>query len=224
MERIKLVTLLLLGLVLSGCAGHHVPKHARFTSYSDFRPGPENGVDLVWARIGLRDADRLKRKLARYDSVVIDQVLIVSSDDLQGNEQVDEITQYLIDAISKKINHYKPVVQKPTKNSLRLSIAISNVKTPNPILAVTSSILPYGLAISTIKKVVTGEHSNVGEATIELLVSDANTHRPLFAAIDREAGNKDFSTMIDSLDDAKDAIDWWVERLGVTLNNWQSPT
>ncbi len=102
-------------------------------------------------------------------------------------------------------------------NSLRLSIAISNVETPNPILAVTSSLLPVGLGISTISKITTGEHTNVGSATIELLASDANTDKPLFAAIDREAGNKDLSTMIDSLDDAKDAINWWVDRLGQTL-------
>ncbi|GAL30923.1 lipoprotein putative [Vibrio variabilis] len=40
---------------------------------------------------------------------------------------------------------------------------------------------------------------------------------PIIAAIDSRSGNKDFTTMIDSLDDAKDAIDWWVERLGHTL-------
>ncbi len=67
----------------------------------------------------------------------------------------------------------------------------------------TSSVLPFGLAMSTISKVTTGEHTT-GSAK-ELLVSDAQEGTPLFAAIDREAGNKDFSTMIDSLDDAKDA-------------------
>ncbi|HAS26783.1 MAG TPA: hypothetical protein DCR64_15230 [Vibrio sp.] len=30
---------------------------------------------------------------------------------------------------------------------------------------------------------------------------------------------KDLSTMIDSLDDAKDAINYWVERFGDTLQN-----
>ncbi|MEZ8782868.1 hypothetical protein AB4242_00580 [Vibrio splendidus] len=30
---------------------------------------------------------------------------------------------------------------------------------------------------------------------------------------------KDLSTMIDSLDDAKDAINYWVERLGDTLRH-----
>ncbi|CAE6921470.1 hypothetical protein ACOMICROBIO_GDFFDHBD_02004 [Vibrio sp. B1REV9] len=116
------------------------------------------------------------------------------------------------------------MVEQPGEKTLRLSIAISNVETPNPVLAVTSSILPVGLGISTISKITTGEHTNVGSATVELLVSDSQTDTPLFAAIDRQAGNKDFSTMIDSLDDAKDAINWWVDRLGVTLSQDLSQT
>ena len=28
----------------------------KFASYEDFQPGPDGGIDLVWARIGLRDA------------------------------------------------------------------------------------------------------------------------------------------------------------------------
>ncbi|MEZ8445599.1 hypothetical protein AB6C93_07010 [Vibrio splendidus] len=94
-------------IFLFGCAGGSIKTATKFTSYKDFQSGPDGGVDLVWARIGLRDAQRLKSKLDDYDSVVID----------------------------------------------------------------------------------------------------------------REAGNKDFSTMIDSLDDAKDAINYWVERLGDTLQN-----
>ena len=86
-------------------------------------------------------------------------------------------------------------------------------------LALTGELTSFGLAMSTISKVATGEHTNVGSASVELLVSDAQDGTPLFAAIDREAGNKDFSTMIDSLDDAKDAINYWVERLGDTLQN-----
>ncbi|GAK83103.1 lipoprotein putative [Vibrio ponticus] len=79
------------------------------------------------------------------------------------------------------------------------------------------------MALSTISKVTTGEHTNVGSASIELLVSDASSGQALFAAIDRQAGNKDLSTMIDSLDDAKDAINYWVDRLAITLDGWQRP-
>lgn len=219
MRSIKLALIILAGVVLVGCAGGPVQRATKFTTYEDFKPGPEGGVDLVWARIGLRDPARLKSKLDEYDSVVIDQVFVLAEEDTLGQEEIQELTDYMVSRLEDKISPYKTIVDEPNGNSLRLSIALSNVETPNPILAVTSSVLPFGLAMSTISKVTTGEHTNVGSASVELLVSDAQDGTPLFAAIDREAGNKDFSTMIDSLDDAKDAINYWVERLGVTLDN-----
>ncbi|MGF1721840.1 DUF3313 domain-containing protein [Vibrio kyushuensis] len=219
----KLLIITVTGLLLIGCS--NIPRvHAtKFTSYEDFSAGPEGGVDLVWARIGLRNQERLTAKLDEYDSVVIDQVFVVAEEGSIDEEQIEELSSYVIERLKQKIEPYKTIVEEPQGNTLRLSVALSNVETPNPILAVTSSILPYGLAISTISKITTGEHTNVGSATIELLVSDAQTGKPLFAAIDREAGNKDFSTMIDALDDAKDAINFWVERLGVTLQGPDYP-
>ncbi|CAH0535650.1 hypothetical protein VST7929_03160 [Vibrio stylophorae] len=205
--------------LLTACANGPLVRATKFTQYEDFKPGPEGGVDLVWARAGLRSHERLRNKIAQYDSVIITPVIVVLDENSDIDDQdVKEISQYLVSHLQQHISRHKAIVGQPTGKSLRLYIAISNVETPNPVLAVTSSVLPVGLGISAIAKVTTGEHTNVGSATIELMVSDAQTGKPLFAAIDRQAGNKDFSTMIDSLDDAKDAIHWWVQRLGVTLN------
>ncbi len=213
----KATVVVSLGFILSGCAGSTVVSATKFTSYEDFRPDSEGG-DLVWARAGLRDATRLKEKMDEYDSVVIDRVMVVVQESELDDEEINELTTYMVDQLKARISPVKKIVDQPGEKTLRLSIAVSNVETPNPVLAVTSSILPVGLGISTISKITTGEHTNVGSATVELLVSDSESDAPLFAAIDRQAGNKDFSTMIDSLDDAKDAINWWVDRLGVTLS------
>ncbi len=218
-------TWLLIGftILMLGCSQGPVVKATKFTSYEDFTQGPEGGVDLVWAKFGLRDPQRLQQKLAQYDSIIIDQVFVVTDENSIDDQEVKELTRYLVDRIKHTISPYKRVVDTQSDTTLRLSIALSNVETPNPILAVTSSVLPFGLAISTISKVTTGEHTNVGSASVELLVSDSKNGQPLFAAIDRQSGNKDFSTMIDSLDDAKDAINFWIERLAVTLDRWQHP-
>ncbi len=222
MNLVKLILVTLLSITVIGCASGPIQSATKFTTYEDFKAGPEGGVDLVWARVGLRDADRLEQKLAEYDSVVIDQVFVVTEEGSIDQEDVQELTDYTLQKLEERISQFKDVVAEPTGKTLRLSIALSNIETPNPILAVTSSVLPFGLAMSTISKVATGEHTNVGSASIELLVSDAQDGTPLFAAIDREAGNKDFSTMIDSLDDAKDAINYWVDRLGVTFHGAKS--
>lgn len=215
----KIALLLFISSFVLSCSSSNPLPTLNFTSYQDFKAGPEGGVDLVWARAGLRNQTRLKNKLAQYDTVVIDRIFVLTSENNSLDDaQIAELTQYLVAQLTEKISPFKPVVDTPQQNSLRLSIAISDVETPNPLLAITSSLLPVGLGISTISKIVTGEHTNVGSATIELLASDANTQQPLFAAIDKETGNKDFLTMIDSLDDAKDAINWWVARLGKTLD------
>ncbi|MCC4773747.1 DUF3313 domain-containing protein [Vibrio cyclitrophicus] len=215
----KLLVLVATSIFLFGCAGGPIITETKFTTYEDFQPGPDSGVDLVWARIGLRDAQRLKSKLNSYDSVVIDQIFVLAEEGTLDPEEIEELIDHMVSCLEAKISPHKAIVGEPTGKTLRLNIALSNVETPNPILAVTSSVLPFGLAMSTISKVTTGEHTNVGSASVELLVSDAQDGTPLFAAIDREAGNKDFSTMIDSLDDAKDAINYWIERLGDTLQN-----
>lgn len=204
-------------LMLVGCSSSEKTQTSQFKTYSDFSPGPDGGVDLVWARQDVSTPEQLREIFSQYDSVVLDRVYVVVDETELSDSEINELTDHLVSRLKIKLGEFKSIVDKPSPRTLRVSIAISNVETPNPILAVTSSVLPVGLGISTISKITTGEHTNVGKATIELLVSDSMSDEPIIAAIDSRSGNKDFTTMIDSLDDAKDAIDWWVERLGHTL-------
>ncbi len=209
-------------LLLSGCGVVQDHRQSQmFKSFDDFRPGPEGGSDLIWAKPGIKSVSDLNEILLQYDSVIVDQVWLVLDDktryDNLSEEEVIGVSEYLVEKIKQKAATRFELVDSPKEKTLRISVALTNIETPNPILAVTSSLLPFGLGISTISKVVTGEHTNVGSATIEMMISDANSGKPIVAVIDRKAGSKDLSTMIDSTDDARDAIDWWVERIGLTL-------
>ena len=227
--KVRFFVLLLFVLVATaGCVAQKFSQQntKMFASFEDFRPGPKGGVDLVWATKEIYDVESLKAVFQKYDSLILDQTWIVvdrkSSDNLSDN-QVQEISQHLANELTAHLGKRFRLVETPTSTTLRLSIALTNIETPNPILAVTSSLLPVGIGISIASKIVTGEHTNVGMARIELLISDANSNQPLIAAIDKRSGNKDLGTMIDSMDDAKDAINWWVKRLGTTLANWEKP-
>ena len=66
-------------------------------------------------------------------------------------------------------------MESPGDKTLRISVELTNIETPNSILAVTSSIFTVGLGISSISKVVTGENTNVGSAIIEIMISDASS-------------------------------------------------
>jgi len=85
-------------------------------------------------------------------------------------------------------------------------------------MAAVSSVMPVGLAISFAKKMTIGEHTNVGSASMEVVVSDAQTGETIFAAVDRRAGGKDLGTLQDPLNDAKEAFQWWAGRLRMTLD------
>ena len=75
---LKLLLLVATSIILFGCAGGPIKTATKFTTYEGFQPGPDGGVELVWARLGLREADRLKSKLDDYDSVVIDQIFVLA--------------------------------------------------------------------------------------------------------------------------------------------------
>jgi len=218
------VSMLVSGLVLllSGCGVVQDYRQSQmFKSFDDFRPGPEGGSDLIWAKPGIESVKDLNEILLRYDSIIVDQVWLVLDDktryDNLSEEEVIGVSEYLVEKIKQKATSRFELVDSPKQKTLRISVALTNIETPNPILAVTSTLLPIGLGISTISKVVTGEFTNVGSATIEMMISDANSGEPIVAVIDRRTGSKDLSTMIDSTDDARDAVDWWVERIGSTL-------
>lgn len=226
------IFLLSLTLLLTGCGTIQDYRNSQmFSTFEDFRPGPAGGSDLVWAQPKIKSVSDLNAILSGYDNVIVDQAWLVLDDktryDNLDQEDIVEVSRYLVGQIKLKAGKRFKLIEpeqlqqaddkQPSEKALRVSVALTNIETPNPILAVTSSILPFGLGISSISKVVTGEHTNVGSATIELMISDANSGQPIVAVIDRKAGSKDLGTMIDSTDDAKDAVDWWVERLGVTL-------
>ncbi|MCL1057318.1 DUF3313 domain-containing protein [Shewanella gelidimarina] len=220
----NIARLIVLGcmLLLVGCGTvQDYRKSQMFSTFEDFKPGPEGGIDLVWARPDIKSLAGFHQVLNQYDNVIVDQAWLLLDDkeryDGLDDQEIVEVSKYLIDQIKQKASKRYTVVEKTTDKTLRVSVALTNIETPNPILAITSSIMPVGLGISTISKIVTGEHTNVGSATIELMISDAQTGKPIVAMIDRKAGSKDLSTMIDSTDDAKDAVDWWIEQLGEAL-------
>jgi hypothetical protein len=110
----KLLILFLSVFIFAGCANGPIKRATKFTTYEDFKPGPPGGVDFVWARIGLQDPDRLRAKLSGYDSVVIDQVFVVTDENALDEDEIKELSEYMVSRLTEKISPYKNVVQSPT--------------------------------------------------------------------------------------------------------------
>lgn len=64
-------------LALVGCSSPDKAQTSQFKTYSDFSPGPKDGVDLVWAREGISTREQLSNIFSKYDSVVFDRVYVV---------------------------------------------------------------------------------------------------------------------------------------------------
>jgi len=224
MQKWKTFVLMLLMLVVLGACASAPPQTVGFLNETGhFRHGEEGTIDRYWVPDHVRSKADLKQMLMAYDNIIVDPVYFSeyetqAYDGLKYNELRQISYQMGVHFKSVLREHFK-VVTKPQGKTLRVTVVLSAVDSANPILATTSSVLPVGLALSTISKLTTGEHTNVGSATIEATVTDAETGERLVAVIDRHAGDKDLGTITDPLDDAKDAIKWWASKLQETLNS-----
>ena len=217
--------LLLVLFLCSGCTAHKLTRKetVMFASFEDFRSGPEGGVDLVWSTPKISDEISLRAVFQKYDSLVLDQTFIVvdrGTVSAFDQKQMLEIPPRISRAMKSRFGQWFKLVDTPTGNTLRLSIAFTDIGSSMPFFAETGGSLPVGHRISTVTKVTAKEHTGAGYAMVELLVSDARTNEPLIATIDKRFGSQDIGTMIESQEVAKEVVSRWVERLWTTLVYW----
>jgi len=208
-------------LALSACTTTTGPS-GFLTSYDGFKPGPAGGVDRFWTPPGVKTEVDFKASIRGYNKVLIDPIWLSMKNEKETYDGVDpkkltELVELFHKEIAKAIGGQYAIVSQPGPGVLRLSLALTGVESPNRLLAATSTFSPVGLGLSTVKKLTSGEHANVGSASMEALVIDSQTGATLFAAIDRHPGSKDFEKLSDPLSGAKEAFKWWAERFRMTL-------
>ncbi|NKB19263.1 MAG: DUF3313 family protein [Alphaproteobacteria bacterium] len=175
-------------LTLTACATNTEPS-GFLTSYDGFKAGPKGGVDRYWTPPNVKSEADFKASIRKYNKLLIDPIWLSMKDKgtFDGvepkklNNLVDLFHKEMIAAIGSRYT----IVSQPGPGVLRLSLALTGVESPNRLLAATSTFSPVGLGLSTVKKLTTGEHANVGSASMEALVTDSQTGATLFAAIDR---------------------------------------
>jgi Protein of unknown function (DUF3313) len=129
-----------------------------------------------------------------YTKIMMDHVVFYfHKDSKYKGIHADELKQ-LADAFHKAfaeaLGDAYPIVDAPGPDVLRVRTAITNVKPSKPALNTITSIIPIGLAFSTIKKATTGTHANVGAASLEAEFLDSQSNGQLAVVIDAESGAK----------------------------------
>ncbi len=204
--------LLLAVLILCGCAARTTERSGFLDPYPKMVAGPEDGADMRYLAPGV--------DFAQYDKIMLDHVLFYPTEEsaLQGLEadKLKDLADAFHQAMAEELQGAYPIVSEPGPDVLRLRVAITDVEFAKPGLNTISTVIPVGLAVSLIKKGVTGEHTAVGSASMEMEALDSLTNERVAAAADYHAGGK-FSGYTKT-GSAKAAFEFWAKRLRAFLD------
>ncbi len=206
----------MLGFIFVVTAGYseQQEKYSGFLeNYPAFQPGPSGGVDLVY----LKESVDFKK----YNKVMFDQVVFFLKEDSKYKgiqpEEMKELADMFHLAAVKALEGAYPIVGEPGDDVLRVRVAITDIEPSNPAKSAVTTVLPIGLALSIIKKGVTGKHTGVGGASMEAEFLDSRTNERVAAAIGKREGSK-LSGMT-KFGAANEAFEFWSGRLRTFLDN-----
>jgi hypothetical protein len=209
-------------VVLTGAkvyAGDEMPRSGFLLdeTYEKMKPDPDNRVDWLYAN---PEADT-----SRYDKIMMDYVQFVFNDDDGYNGiQADELVvlaEAFHRAIISELSEQFEFTSSPGPGVMRLRVALTNVRAGRPVAGTVTTVVPVGLALSAVKKGVTGSHIAVGAASFEGSIIDTETGELMGAAIDTREGKKyQVSQTLSRWGHVKGAFDYWAKSLATRLSDY----
>jgi len=209
------VVVILLTLAL-GCAGKTKQQYTGFLGdYPEFQPGRE-GFDLVYIKKGVDPS--------KYKKIMMDQVVFYISELAKDKgirpEEIKQLADQFYAAFIGELGDRYRFTDKPGPDVLRIRAAITGLEPGNPTLTAITTITPAGLAISTIRKGITGEYTNVGSTSMEVEFLDSQTNERLAAGIDTYPGSK--ISGFTKWGSAEEAFEFWARRLRSRLDEFDT--
>jgi len=181
--------------------------------YSRLRPAPDNGALLAY--------ENPAANLKTYDKIILEPLTLWMTKGSQLNELAKpdraRVADRFYQLVHTRLEKDYRMVRTTEPGTLRIAVALTSAEASSPTLDTISTILPVGLAVSSLKAIATGKPAYVGEATAEMKISDANTGEILFEAVDRRLGTKNPSGLLDQWQDVDDALAYWANRTGYRL-------
>jgi hypothetical protein len=193
--------------VATGCATKQLKQSGFLENYPEFKSGPKGGADFVYMKEGV--------DFKRYNKIMMNHVVLFFEDDAKYKgihpEELAEMSNAFHKAIVDNLEGAYPLVDKPGPDVMRLRFAITDVVASKPGMGTISTVMPIGLALSTVKKGVTGTHTGVGQASIEVEILDSMTNERIGAAIDTRPGGK--MEGFSKWGAVEGAFEFWAKRL-----------
>ncbi|MCE5230054.1 DUF3313 domain-containing protein [bacterium] len=213
---ISIVCALVCAALMAGCGTYRMSRYepsGYLGDYSMLKPGDSDQAQLLYVNDAI--------DFSRYDNIYIRPIDLYDpkGTDLSKLKPEDRarLREMLDAALRKELGADYELVDAPGPGTMTLKVAVTEARPSKPIRNIISSVLPIGLAISAVKRVLFGTHVAVGHAAIEAELDDANGRR-LAAAVARRAGRKWGAGNFSSWGDVDSAFNYWARQLRSRLD------
>jgi len=186
---LKTALIMMVALALmagTGWAKKEMRKSGFFSDYSKLKEGKKGEAEFYYIKEGVN--------WNSYDKIMIDHLVFFMSEDAQYNgiqpDELKEIADTWHRAFFDALEGDYEITHEPGPGVLRFRAAITDLSPTKRGLNTITTVIPVGLAISVMKKAVTGAGTGVGKVTAEMEVLDSSTNEVLAAAVDFKAGKK----------------------------------
>jgi len=160
-----------------------------------------------------------KADFKQYSKLMIDPVLVYKYAELDKEEleNYQKLANNAYVYLMKEMGKDYQIVKFPEPGALRIQMAIVDADSSKPVRNTLSTVVPIGMALSAVKYSATGKQAGVGEITLQLRITDANTGELLGAALDRRVGGKELTKLWSSWHNADDALQYWAKKVSFRL-------
>lgn len=198
-------------LSFSGCVSQQEQGPSSFI----VNPPPfEAGLEGVDKRYVKKDVD-----FSKYKKIMMDEVVFYfdREADYKGIQpsEINTLNESFNKAFIAELAESYPFTDKPGPDVMRVRVAITDIEPSSPVSGTMTTIIPVGLAVSLMKKGVTGEYAGIGSASMEAEFLDSITNERIGAAMDKAPGGK---LDVKKLSAAEAAFKFWAKRLKVFMD------
>jgi hypothetical protein len=173
-------------MVSVGATSKKMSKSGFLTDYSLLKKDPEGVVQWMYFKDGAN--------FGAYDKIIVDHATFFFKEDANYKgihpDELTELAQNFHRAFLGTLAGAYSFTDKPGPGTMRIRLAITDLVPGKPGTGVMTTIVPFGLAASFIKKAVTGSHIGMAQISGEAEVVDSQTGEILAAAIDNKMGQK----------------------------------
>ena len=187
--RFALVLIIGLSLVtnLGWAAEEKMPQSGFFKDYSMLKAkDPMNKAKWIYINE--------KAIFSAYDKIMLDDVTFFISEkaDYKGIEaqELVDMSEAFKRAFIMNLRGAYEFTDKPGAGVMRIRMAVTELVPSSSVTGTVTTIIPIGLALSSVKKVATGSHIGMGKVTFEGEIIDTQSGETLGAVIDSRVGSK----------------------------------